>query len=92
MNRHHDVIMRTTIDIKDAILRELKEHAKKRGCSLRAATEEVLLTGLARKSKKSSVDNFVVAPHRLGIKPGFQGVSLNQVYDQLEVEDDAANK
>ena len=82
--------MRTTIDIKDAILRELKEHARKHGLSLRAAVEDILSVGLARQSKANARENFCVMPHRLGVKPGFQGVSLNQVYDQLEVEDDAA--
>ena len=88
--RHHDVNMRTTIDINDAILRELKEHAKKHGFSLRAATEDILLAGLAVESKAQSIERFHVASHRMGVKPGFHGISLNQVYDQLEVEDDAA--
>ena len=80
--------MRTTIDINDAILRDLREYAKRRGCSLKAAAEEILLLGLADQSKGNRVSRFQLKPHRLGLKTGFQGVSLNQLYDQLEAEDD----
>ena len=80
--------MRTTIDINDAILRELREYAKRRGCSLRAAAEETLTLGLARRSKTGAAKRFQVVPRRLGLKPGLYGESLNQLYDQLEAEDD----
>ena len=84
--------MRTTVDINDAILRDLKDLAKKNGYSFRAATEEILLLGLAQKSKKNKTRRFVVIPHELGLKPGFQNQSMNQLYDQLEAENDAADQ
>ena len=89
-NWHHDANMRTTIDINDALLRDLRNHARKRGVSFRVATEEVLLLGLARKSKQEVSQRFNVRPHRLGIKRGYQGQSMNQLYDQLEAENDVA--
>ena len=79
--------MRTTIDIKDAILRQLKEHAREMDCSLREAVEHVLCLGLKQWTNRDEKRRFRVKPHDLGLKPGFHGVSLNQLYDQVEAED-----
>ena len=81
--------MRTTIDINDAILKELRNRARERNCSLRAATEEVLLIGLEGQRKKKSSRRFVIKPIDIGIKPGMRNVSLNQLYDQVEAEEQA---
>lgn len=42
-------------------------------------------------SKAKAGKPFRVIPHNLGIKPGFQGTSLNQFDDQLEAELDASD-
>ena len=81
--------MRTTIDINDATLRELKERAREKNCSLREVVAETLSLGLTQQSKGEKKKRFKVKPHNLGLKPGFRGVSLNQLYDQLEAEDTA---
>ena len=78
--------MRTTLSINDVILRELRERAVASGRPFRAVVEESLEIGLAHLSKPRSHQRFQVRPHRLGLKPGFQGVSLNQLYDQIESE------
>jgi len=80
--------MRTTLSINDVILRELHEQASASGRSFRDVVEQNLEIGLAHVSKPQSRGRFHVRAHRLGIKPGVQGVSLNQIYDQLEVEED----
>ena len=40
--------------------------------------------GLAATTARSK---FRVDAHPLGLKPGFHGMSLNQLYDQIEAED-----
>ena len=87
--KHHDVNMRTTVDITDATLKELRRRAERLGKSFREVVEESLQLGLAQLSKPRSKRRFKVKPHALGLKPGFRGVSLNQLYDQLETEADA---
>ena len=79
--------MRTTININDAILRELREQARNRDCSFREVVEKALSLGLSQWEKADRKTRFRVKPHDVGIKPGFRGVSLNQLYDQLEAEE-----
>lgn len=82
---HHDANMRTTINISDAILAELKERARSRRRPLREIVDETLKRGLAAPGgtrRKANLPTFDV-----GIKPAYRGMSLNQLYDQLEAED-----
>ena len=82
--------MRTTLNINDAILRELRARAKDTGRPIREVVEEALAVGLAHGSPRRRTKPFKVKPHRLGLKPGFHGVSLNQLYDQVEAEDNTS--
>ena len=79
--------MRTTISINDVVLKELHERADSSGQSFRQVVEESLEIGLAHLSKPPSRERFRIRPHCLGLKAGFQGVSLNQLYDQIEAEE-----
>jgi len=81
--------MRTTIDINDATLKELRRRAKTTGRPFREVVEESLQLGLAQLSKPRRAQPFEVEPHALDLKPGFRGVSLNRLYDQIEAEEDA---
>jgi len=81
--------MRTTININDALLNELKESAATSGRSFRQTLEETLAIGLANTAKPKSARKFRVRAHNLNLKPGFRNQSLNQVYDQLEAEEAA---
>ncbi len=83
--------MRTTLNINDAVLRDIRACAKAKKRPFREVVEETLLLGLAQQSKPKPGGRFKVKPHPLGLKPGFRGVSLNQLYDQLEAEDAAGN-
>ena len=78
--------MRTTVSINDVTLRELREQAVSSGTSFREVVERSLEIGLAHLAKPRSRGKFRVRPHPLGLKAGFQGVSLNQLYDQIEAE------
>lgn len=78
--------MRTTIDISDALLRELRRRADRTRRPFREVVEESLQLGLAQLANPQAKKRFRVETHPLGLKPGFRGVSLNQLYDQLEAE------
>jgi hypothetical protein len=77
--------MRTTLNISDALLDELRIRAHEAGRPMNATIEEVLRRGLAAKAtprKACKAKTFSV-----GIKPAYLGMSMNQLYDQLESED-----
>lgn len=78
--------MRTTINISDGILSELRERARQRKRPFREILEETIQRGLAA-IPPSSGNPVRIQTHRLGIKPAYQGLSLNQLYDQIEAED-----
>jgi len=78
--------VRTTVDINDALLRDLRECAAREGRPFRQVLEQTIAMGLARRQKPRAARRFRVKPHRLGLRPGFQAVSLNQLYDQFEAE------
>jgi plasmid stability protein len=82
--KHHDAFMRTTLNISDALLAELRSRANESGRPMNATIEEVLQRGLAAESpqrKQTKVRTF-----RVGVKPAYLGMSMNQIYDQLEAE------
>ena len=79
-----DVLMRTTIDINDALLRDLRRKAGVEGRSFKQVIEDVLHRGLGRERGASKRIKIPVYP--LGLKPAYRATSLNQLYDQLEAE------
>ena len=83
--------MRTTINISDGILEELRELSRKRRRPFREIVEETLQRGL---SEESGTDRrkVQIQTYRVGLKPAYRGMSLNQLYDQLEAEDNAGGK
>lgn len=78
--------MRTTINISDGCLNELRERARQRSRPLREIVEETIQLGLAVRPR-SSDKRVTIQTHRVGIKPAYQGLSMNQLYDQIESED-----
>jgi hypothetical protein len=83
---HHDADMRTTINISDGILSELRERARQRRRPFREIVEETIQRGLGALPP-SSGQPVTIQTHRIGIKPAYQGLSMNQLYDQIESED-----
>lgn len=81
----HDAYIRTTVNISDALLADLKARAAETGRTFREVLEETLRLGLA--AGRGGPRKFRVKSHPLGLKPGFHGMSLNQLYDQIEAED-----
>lgn len=76
--------MRTTLNISDALLEELRERSQRTGRTLRQVTEDTLRRGLS--SQDAPVEKVRITPFRVGIKPAYRGMSMNQLYDQLEAE------
>jgi hypothetical protein len=77
--------MRTTIDISDAVLAELREKASKNRRPFRQVVEETLQLGLA--AEPDTAKPVILKTYPVGIKAAYRGVSMNQLYDQLESED-----
>lgn len=74
--------MRTTIDVNDALLDALKARAKSEGRPMTKIVNEALERGLSappRAKKKVHIKT-----HPIGIRPAYRGMSMNQLYDQLE--------
>jgi hypothetical protein len=83
---HHDADMRTTIDISDGILSELRERARQRKRPFREILEETIQRGLSA-SATPPTKPVRIQTHRVGVKPAYQGLSMNQLYDQIETEE-----
>ena len=80
--------MRTTLNISDALLVELKGQAARREEPFRVVLEKALHAGLAQLEREGTAgaEPFLVQPWALGLKPAYHGVSLNQLDDQWEAE------
>jgi hypothetical protein len=78
--------MRTTLNINDALLNELKERARKEKRPMTKVIEETLRNGLSASPSQPSKKR-KIRTHAVGIKPAYRGMSMNQLYDQLESED-----
>lgn len=77
--------MRTTFDISGATLEALKERAAETKRPLRQVVEATLQLGLAAQPK--SPRQVKVPTYPVGIKPAYRGMSMNQLYDQIESDD-----
>ena len=80
--------MKITVDISDALLRELRRIADEAHRPFRAVLEETLERGLATGRGSSSSGRVSIKTHPLGLNPAFTAVSLNQIWDQIEAERD----
>lgn len=89
---HHDAFMRTTVDINDALLKELRRIADEARRPFRAVLEETLQRGLAAGRGRTRRRKVSIEPHPLGLKPAIAAMSLNQVWDQIEAERDAESR
>ena len=82
--------MRTTLTLDPDVAKKLKEIAHLKKASFKETLNFVLRCGLSGGSATGRDPKFVVKPHHGGLKPGIDPLKLNQLVDQLEVEDLAA--
>ena len=80
--------VRTTLNISDALLAELRERSTRTGRPLRQVIEDALRRGLSNDN--AAPEKVRISPFLVGIKPAYRGMSMNQLYDQLEAENVSA--
>jgi len=81
------LLMRTTLNINDALLEELKNRARAENRPMKKIVEETLRRGLAQSVQPNTKRKRHIKSYPVGIKPAYRGMSMNQLYDQLESED-----
>ncbi len=81
--------MRTTLDINDALLAEVRRRSGESGRPFKEEIDRLIRIGLAASEEAITKRPYKVRSHPLGLKPAFRGESLNQLFDQLEAEDHA---
>ncbi len=85
--------VRTTITPDPEVAAQLKELAHRRRSSFKATLNEMLRRGMAAQlGEETRPTRFKVKPHRGGFRPGVDPAKLNQLADDLEVEDFAAEQ
>lgn len=76
--------MRTTIDINDAILSELKNRARETNQPFRRVLHSILQRGLSLAPQKKNQKRVQIEVSAVGINPAMSGYSMNQLYDEIE--------
>lgn len=75
--------MRTTIDIDDSLLDEIKKKAELKNLSIRAVINDALRVALKGRRIKKQV--FKVEPVKLGFCQGIDEMKLNQLLDEEDL-------
>lgn len=78
--KYHDVFMRTTLNISDALLNEIRQQAAEQNKSFRETLEETLQRGLSAPHNTKPIR---IQTASVGVKPVYQGLSMNQLYDHM---------
>ncbi len=82
--------MRTTLTLDDDVADFLKAQCRLQDRPFKQIVNEVLRRGMARASRDPEPPRFRVVPNHGGLVPGVDPLRLNQLDDQLEAEDFAA--
>lgn len=82
--------MRTTLTLDADVAKKLKELGHLRRTSFKETLNAVLRRGLSCGGEVEGDARFVVVPHQGGFRPGVDPLKLNQLVDQLEADDFAA--
>ena len=87
--RHHDVYMRTTLTLDDAIAEKLKQLAHRRQESFKETVNRILLRGLhAQELGEERKEPYRVMTFESSFRPGVDIARLNQLSDELETDND----
>ena len=73
------LLVRATLNINDALLDELKTRARVEQRPMTKVIEEALQKGLAQKPTGSTQHPKQIKTYPVGIKPAYQGMSMNQL-------------
>ena len=86
----HDVLMRTTLILDEDVADFLKGQSRLQDKSFEQVVNDVLRRGMAAGSREPEPPRFRVVPNRGGLVPGSDPQKLNQLNDELEADDFAA--
>jgi len=78
--------MRTTLNISDGLLEDLRALARNEKLPMTQVVERTLRRGLSKGPAAEPAYRPKMPTFEVGIKPAYQGMSMNQLYDQLESE------
>lgn len=87
---HHDVYMRTTLTLDDDVADFLKMQSRLLDRSFKQVVNDVLRRGMTVGSRALDLPTYRVVPNRSRLAPGIDPLRLNQLNDELEVQDLAA--
>ena len=87
---HHDVYMRTTLTLDDDVADFLKMQSRLLDRSFKQVVNDVLRRGMAVGTQAPDLPTYRVVPNRSRLVPGVDPLRLNQLNDELEVQDLAA--
>ena len=90
VKRPHEVSMRRTLTIDDDLATRLKQRARRERRSFQEVVNEALRAGLGAQSKLPRHRSFKVVARHCGFRPGVNPGRLNQLMDELESDDFAA--
>ena len=82
--------MRTTLTLDEDVADFLKAQSRLQDKPFKQVVNEVLRRGMAPGAQGPAAPRFRIAPNRSGLVPGVDPLRLNELNDQLETEDFAA--
>lgn len=83
--------MRTTLTLDDDLARKLRDRAHRDGRSFKHVTNEVIRAGLqAAEHDAGKGGQLLIQARALGFRPGVDPARLNQLVDELQVDEFAA--
>lgn len=83
----YDAMMRTTLTIDDDLAAQIQEQRRRHGHSLKRVINTLLREGLQSRQERPRAKKYRTRVHKLGLRPGFDPVKLNQLVDELEIEE-----
>ena len=82
--------MRTTLTLDSDVAARLKQEVRRTGRPFKTVVNEALKRGLQLGGRPARVPRFEVRPHRMAFRPGVDLDRLNQLADELESDETAA--
>lgn len=88
-SKHQDAYMRTTLTLDEDVAARLRELSRLTQRSFKRTVNDALRDGLNTPAHTGGRP-FTVIPHETGLKPDVDPRRLNQLIDELEAQDAAA--
>ena len=79
-------MMRTTLTIDDDLADQIQEQRRRHGHPLKRIINALLREGLQSRQRRPRAKKYRTRTYKLGMRPGYDPVKLNQLVDELEAE------